>query len=277
MYGKHTVAECVIEALAEKETLTAKELLAYKNAEAGRLVTLQAIYKELSHLLDAGVVLKSGQTYRLHATWINKLHRLSKKLDTLGQNTSSLNAMLPDGTTKRTWKFTNLLTMNDFWADVLLRLLQSNPDKTLLGWNPHPWFHLVQTEKEQEFVRALGEMGGSMYLILGSRTYLDRWAERFWQGEYVHYAYGKSWFHQHETSYINVIGDYVITVTLSAHTVLEIDAIYKETSSIETIDLAAILHVFTHEATCKLTLTKSARKAEGIRKKFSMYWGVSFS
>jgi hypothetical protein len=169
-----------------------------------------------------------------------------------------------------------LLKMNDFWSHILLILIQQSKNKILLGWNPHPWFHLVQTEQEKQYIQSLTLAGSKLYLIVGGNTFLDRWTEKFWDKNTVAYSFGKSNFATERTTYINVVDDYVLTVKIDPKVAHQIDDIYKNVQSMDDINLQSILSLFHQKTKISVRLEKDAEKARKVKIKFKKYWGVDF-
>jgi hypothetical protein len=145
-----------------------------------------------------------------------------------------------------------------------------------LGWNPHPWFHLVETEKEARYISALTALGGQLYLMIGGQTYLDRWAEQFWPAASVSHSFAPGPFQQLQNKYLNIIGDFVIEVTLDPLAVKAIDAIYITTTKKNPADIGSIVDIFNGRYKCKLKLERNHTKARRLRRQFERFWGKDF-
>ena len=156
-------------------------------------------------------------------------------------------------------------------------LLQQSKHKILLGWNPHPWFHLVQTKQEEQYIKSLKLAKSKLYLIVGGDSFLDRWTEKFWDKKMIEYSFGKSDFYNERSTYFNVVDDYVITVKLDPKISQAIDAIYKNTKSLNDLNLQSILLVFHQKTKSSIWLEKNPEKARKIRIKFKKFWGIDFS
>jgi hypothetical protein len=187
-----------------------------------------------------------------------------------------LPALLPDENKKEIWHFTDLLKMNDFWSHILLILVQQSKNKVLLGYNPHPWFHLAQTKQEKQYIQALERTNSKLYLIIGGDTCLDKWTEKFWNKKIVSHSFAQSDFHDERATYLNVVDDYIVTIKIDPKTAHAIDDIYANTKFMDDLDLQSVLRIFQQKTKCSVWLEKNPDKAKKIKTKFKKYWGVDF-
>ncbi len=272
---KENLEDYIVKVLAEAPNLSVAEI-SRKIIQGGRKYTPQAIYKELKKLQDGGVVVKSKQVYSLRLPWALELASLSDKISASYLKSPLLTEILPDVNKKEIWHFDNLLRLNDFWSQILLILIQQSKKKILLGYNPHPWFHLIQTKQEEQYIKSINLAKGKLYLIIGGRTYLDKWAEKFFDKKVVMHSFGKSVFEEKGLDYINVIDDYVLTVKLDNQTTKAIDNFYNNTSSIEKVNLSDMLKIFHGKVKASIWLEKNHDKAEKIKGRFGRFFGVRF-
>lgn len=276
MKSTKRLSEQIIDILSYCKFLSAKEIQHKIKKTSRRVYSIQGVYKELKTLQENGVIFKVKKTYSLHLPWV--LNFLSRA-EVLSKNyieDSKLNTILPSLNNKKIWHFTNLLKMNDFWAYLILTLVQKSQNKILLGWNPHPWFHLIQTEKEREYIKSLKITNSKLYLIVGDNTFLDKWSVKFWDNKTVNYSFAKSGFSSKESTYYNVIDDYVLTVKIDKKTSKQIKQIYDKTTSMNDIDLPSVIKIFSKKTKSSVWLEKNPKKARRIKNRFEKYWGVKF-
>lgn len=273
--GREKLGEHIIRLLGEHPKSSVEDMRASLRAK-GIIVTIQAIYKELRILRKSGIIVKTGKHYRLAFAWILHLADFAERLRTTYLRDAENTSLLPPAGKKNVWRFQSLLQLNEFWSHILLLLVERSSQKKLLGWNPHPWFHLVQTKQEERYITSLKLTRGTLYLILGGKTFLDRWAEHFFDKSVVRYSFGKSTFHPLRSLYINVIDEYVLTVKLDKNTTVAIDEFYEEVNKHEDLDSAVIMDIFHSNARATLQLEHSPLKARKLRKKFSNFFGERF-
>ncbi|MBU4332745.1 hypothetical protein KKD19_02875 [Patescibacteria group bacterium] len=273
---KEKLEDLIVKLLAERPILTATQVR-QEIKEKNKKYSLQAVYKELRKLQNNGVVSKIKQKYGLRLPWALDFVSLADIISQTYIDSPRIASILPERNKKEIWHFNNLLKMNNFWSHILLILIQQSEKKILLGWNPHPWFHLAQTKQEEQYIKSLGLAKGKLYLIVGGSTYLDRWAEKFFDKKIVEYSFGRSACGTEcSPHYINVIDDYVLTVKIDKKTARIIDDLYKNTTSADDIDIASIMDVFHGKINASIWLEKNSKKAQQISGRFSRFFGVKF-
>jgi len=277
------ITNAVLCILAERPGLTVLELLTACR-KRGITSSQSGLYKELKKLIDAGIVFKVGTSFRLHMNWVLELLNLSQTVKTHYLEGSPFIPELPHEGAKVKWKLTNLYRLNDLFTNVVLTLVRQSSSKLHLSWNPHPWFHLLQSQQEVLFFRALRSFSVRMYKIVGSATPLDRWSEQFWDPEMVVWSYAPSPFHSQRGSYFSVVDDFIVTVELNARTVRRLDTLYGgasdpapkrggDTSVAQLLDPRVITLLFDERAPATLTLSRQAKKAQQIRRQYADYFG----
>ncbi|MDD5068032.1 MAG: hypothetical protein PHS53_01030 [Candidatus Pacebacteria bacterium] len=270
------LAETILEALSTEQFLNASQIHKKVVEVGGRKYTIQGLYKELKKLQEEGMLFKLETRYSLRLPWVLNFLSLADTLSSTYIERPRSPLVLPEINKKEIWHFTDLLKMNDFWSHLLLMIIQQSKKKILLGWNPHPWFHLVQTKQEKQYIESLKLAKSKLYLIVGGNSFLDKWTEKFWDKKAVEYSFSKSDFQNERSTYINVVDDFVVTVKLDPKTAEEIDRIYEKTKSLNDLDLQAVLAIFRKKTKCSIWLENNPEKARKITIKFKKFWGVDF-
>jgi hypothetical protein len=273
---RKNLAHYIIQSLASQQLLEVADLRKKVLDVSGKHYSVQGLYKELRKLQEEGVLFKLKNKYSLRFPWVFDFISLADKLSETYTQQPQFPLILPEINKKEIWHFSSLLKMNDFWSHILLILIQQSKHKVLLGWNPHPWFHLVQTKQEEQYIKALKLARSKLYLIVGGRSLLDKWTEKFWDKETVRYSFGKSDFHNERSTYFNVIDEYVVTVKLQPKTAQAIDTIYENTKSMDDLNINSILLIFNQKTKCSIWLEKNPQKAKKIGIKFKKFWGIDF-
>ncbi|HEV7449352.1 MAG TPA: hypothetical protein VGP13_02305 [Candidatus Paceibacterota bacterium] len=266
----------IIKTLAAHPSLGGQDIQKKVAQMSGERYSIQGVYKDLRKLQKEGVIFKLRKKYSLRLPWVLEYIEQADAMADTYLERPSLPTLFPSKGQKTIWHFTDLLKMNDFWSHLLLLLLQQSKDKTLLGYNPHPWFHLVQTKQEEQYIHALRRTSSKLRLIVGGNTYLDKWTEKFLDKRVVSHSFAKSSFHTERAIYFNVIDDYVITVKLDPHIAQEIDRIYADTKSMDDLDLLSVLRLFRQKTKVRMWLEQNPAKAKGFRTKFKKFWGTDF-
>jgi len=263
--------DMIVELLSTKAALTA-HLLRDQLLVVGKEFTIQAIYKTLGRLERSGVIVKNRMKYSLRLSWVVDLADLA---DNASSNYLRVaKKTLPKTGRRVIWHFQNLLSLNNFWSQILLSLVENSTDRTLFSWMPHPWFHLVYSEQEEQYIRSLGLTNTKLYLVNGGKTFLDRWTERFWQTNNIEYSFANSVFLKtHPNTYINVIDNYVLTVKLDENITKEIEGLYSAVQSMDDVEFSELFRVFGAGVRASLWLENNPTKAATYRKRFKSFFG----
>lgn len=270
----NSVKSKIIYLFQEKEELQAKEIHQVLNRDAFAC-SLQSVYKELKSLAGEGVVRKSGKFYALDSTWVVQLNDFSQTLlDSHFEKESFMS--LPGVGQKQQWAFRNLFDLNDFWGYTLLYLLKKIPGHDVLLWYPNVWFYVLDTQKEDRFWKTLDMQGKGIYAIIGNDCFLNQWAQKMLNKNGITTSLAEGPFHNKQSHYYNVVGDYIVTVRLASIISHDIDNIFQQTKSFEDIDLSSLIKAFTNIKNCTITVENNPVKARRMTKKFSQYFGKNF-
>ena len=277
----------IVAVLSHRPGLTAQQILD-SVASTDFEISQSGLYKELEKLLRGGIVFKLGKEDRLHLNWVMELFNLSSVLQqNYFDNSPFLQELLHDGSKVR-WKINNLYRANDLFTNVVLQLVRRSTQKLHLSWNAHPWFHLLQTEAEVIFFKALKMNSVRMYKIIGSDTPLARWSEQFWDPEMVVWSYAESPFHSQVESYVTVVDDFVVTLQVSSKISRKLDTLYNSVALVQRnrksktahadlsyfgLDPRLLTLLFDERTNCSLTVQRSVRKAGRVRQQYEGYFG----
>ena len=237
--------------------------------------TLQAVYKELRGLCEQGIVQKVRKDYSINSVWVLQLQALATKMARTCFGASSAVPLLAEQESA-SWKFSNLLDMNDFWGHMVLHLMRTSGERVVYAWNPHLWFYLFQEEKEDRFAKTIHLMGGKFCILAGGSSFLNLWARKFMaRGEGIQSSFARSPLKDKMNTYYNIIGPYVITAKLAPSTFRALDKIYGTTTSFEKLDIQGLLHLFTKNGHATLTLEHDPGKAKRLRQMLEPFFNVS--
>lgn len=244
--------------------------------KSGCQCTLQAVYKEFRSLIADNIVQKIGKTYMLNASWVLELQKFSNQLvkSVFGERAGPF--LLASQGKKQIWTFNSLLELNDFWAHLDLYLVKISENKNIMTWNPYLWFFLFHTKTEEKFFKSIKMLGAQFVVIVGGNNFLNRIGGEFYHRNDVIYSYNPEPFQTKMDMYLNIIGDYVVSVKLAKNVYQKMDDLYRSTKSMATISIPDITELFMKEGKSKLTLEYNPQKAGQLRRKFSRHFGEEF-
>lgn len=263
-----TLREVIVTEFQKAQELSAGELIEQLKGEYSR----RAVYKELSILLDANVLVKAGQKYSISSTWILELINFAEILYQNHFQDFGPKQLLPERNKKHVWKFTNLKKMDAFWLQIVFTLLESSADKVCYSWSPHFWFPLVTLENELKMIKAMELVSSKMYMIVGHDTYLDRLGTNFWDKDIYTWSYAESPFHDQMYKYIAAIDDYVLTVDYDQRIMSMINRLFLSVENKNDLDVREVNKVFDSYCSLKVQLEHHQGKSRQVKRKFIEYF-----
>lgn len=266
------LAELIVEALSYGPNQTLEDIRENADSIEKTEFTLQAWYKALSRLSDESIVVKQGKRYSLNTSWIVDVLQFSESMRRHYLEDDQESIVLPDEEREsKIFKFKDLLSMNTFWAHVLVKIASQTKDKTLYIYNPHFWFYLAHGDVEEQYSRSMEEMGVEIYLIVGSNSFLDKWNAKFFEDNVRHWLSPEPIYPERH-KYYNALGEYFIEVTLSEETASKIEKIFTQAKSLSDVSQLELIDLFQKKSPCKMKITKKHSKAPAFKKKIKSYF-----
>ncbi len=234
-----------------------------------RRFSLAAVYKELTKLQQAGVLVKDGARFSLSLGWVFDVLAYGERLHSVYFSEPYLKTILPEPGRKQSWVFHSLLRGNDLWNQIILALLKRSGSSDMFSWVPHPWFLLLEVEKEERLHRLFGFARRRFYTAVAGTTYLDRTAiGKFYRGTQHTVSFSPGSFPSERRGCLDVVGDFVLTVTLDPRTNKRIDELFATTKSGSTESAARHYQALTKYCTMTVTLENNHKRAIRLREEF---------
>ncbi len=255
---KETVEDIIIRLLSKGKT-TPLELHKAIVAD-GEKVTVQAVYKALRYLIKDSVVVKSGKNLEISQEWINTLGSTFNTQTTLPQ--------LADGESA-VYDYKLLTNLDGYWKHLMSALDDKFGDYPVFLYSPyHIWYHISdRTQSEADYWNSFAEKKHQAFFVIGNDTALDQNFKKRFQSDYLQIdTWHKSTLK--ETSYLTIIGDYVVDTILSKKITEAIKSYYisslpPEQASIE------LNKVLSAPSKSKIKIERNAKKAKLLRRKLS--------
>lgn len=269
---KLKLRELIIEALASQPQLSAAKIMVWLRRK-GRDYSRRAVFKELSLLKDEGTVVSDKACYSLRLAWVSSFLETAERMKATYFE-APLIRPLPSAGKRQSWKFNNLYKPNSYWSQVLVEVAKFSRTKVLYGWTHHPYYHLIETEQEKQYQETLDRLRMKQYVIVGGETFLDKWAEKFWNARLMQHSSAESPFHSWTNFHFDVIDDYIIGLTIPHDHADQIHQLYQKCRRWSDLDLSEVIQIFSRPTVARLTLENSPVKAKSIRRKFFRYFGI---
>ena len=265
--------EIIVVLLAGKAALDAEEIeLACR--KLGKPFTRQAIYKELAKLQRQGIALKVGRQFTLKFDWVMRMQHLSEKMHETQLRFNLASTILPLPGEMKTWHFSDLFRLDDFWAHLLLVLLRGSQSKHLFERVAQPWFELIHAKKELNFKNALRMLKKRVYVSMDASPYLGAALTDNWPGDIYEYSFAEGPFTGNSRYIYDVIDQYVLRIDLGATLPKVIDHLFREIRRSEDINIGTIVQSLRTKSRLTVKLENNIQHAARRIKDFRRFFGI---
>lgn len=270
-----SIEELIVQILSQRINLSPNEIHSII-LERGFSYSQRGIYKELKKLESEGVIYKSTKGFSLQLTWIVNILNFADQAYKTATKQNALKDTLGSDSYKEVYRFKDLRRLDLFWIQNLMTLHQLHPGAPLFLWIPYQWFHLVHSNAIDLFYHASDITSAKRYHILGNDCYLSRVALKSLPKN-GNYSFSDSPFSGEESTYYSLIASTIITVKLDASTTKCISELFQRVKSEADLKKENLSEIFNQKVKASISIEKNETKAKKLRKKFSDFFGVSFS
>lgn len=266
-----SLEQIILKILSGKPQLSALRLRAVAS-HGPKKYSQAAVYKVLSRLLAHGVVVKSGTRYSLSLAWVFELLTHADHVAKTYFAGSYISSLIPDKGRKLSWKFNNLSRCNEFWNQLLLALLKHVPAVDVYAWVPLPWFVLLADNRESRLHKAFRMSGRIFYTAFGAAGPFLEDVKTLYDHKNQRVSFAKGPFADLKGSHIDLIGDYILTVTLAPESVKKITNLFSDTRSAASPGRQAAL--VSQRLGASVSLELAPRRAARLRRNFKEFFGL---
>ena len=222
-------------------------------------VSLRGVYKAITKLVSAGVVLKVGKRVMIDEEWAG---RVGRELGSATPISLSLNE-------RGAFSFTSVANLDAFWKTIALPLEKSSGVKELFFYNPHNfWAYLPdRNQSEDAYYRHFSESGRHGFFTVGGIAPADKTFKRAYQDDHLQVNTEEIRSFK-RTDHVTLIGPYVITVRLSKSVAARIDALYDSGRAAEAF-LLELLSICAKPGKIRFIIENSPAKASKLRRSLS--------
>jgi hypothetical protein len=231
--------------------------------------TPQAWYKALRQLRQQGVVVRErGGYFSLSNAWISEMAWLTHRLQSVYVHPPSKNKpLLPIRSGERVvYRFNDALSMNAFWAHLLLKAAAEQPGKTMYAYNPHYWWYLAHGPVEQQYNRGMSRYRIKTLMVVGGNGFLDRWNAQYFPKDIAYWLSPKP-LYPRQDRYFNLFGDYFIEVRLAADFASHIHDCFTKVTSFQDVTEPVLINELQRRSPCRIIVTKQSPKAKAFKNK----------
>jgi hypothetical protein len=271
--GNDRLDELLVQILGQHGALEVRDLHA-ACAKIGREVSIQGIYHELRKLQGLGIVLKVGKTFQLSISWASEFVLFADRVYENCINKASARAILPLEGEKRSWEFTNLLRMDDFWVQIMQTFFVETGNRELFGWIPHPWYYFAQPRKVVDFYRFVKREKRRLYYILGEDTLLARRYVETLSTQIFSHSFAPSPFTFGKHVYLDVTRPYIVKVSVDLATAGRIEKLFLSVKNASDLPFVAVDRALNQPARLRIQIIHDDAAAGRMERKFRDFFGL---
>jgi hypothetical protein len=261
--------------MSERPYVTAEKLRVLASTSK-RKFSPAAVYKVLSKLLTSGVVVKAGTNYSLSLTWVFGIFSFAEKLSKAYFCDEYLDSLLPESGKRRSWKFNDLRRCNDFWNQLLLALLKRTPNVDSYAWVPSPWFVLLPEDRDSRIQQVFRMTNRKFYSAFGASPRFEPIVRKLYNHKNQILAFGKKPFAAKDARYLDVVGDFVLTVSVEKKIGHEISLLFADNKRSE-LNTSRALAILCQRCRTTISIEHSPRKAARMRKTLAKLFSLDDS
>lgn len=229
--------------------------------------TKQAVYAALRRMRkDEKVVLYRG-IVSLSDIWIERMLQFftiaQHKTRASGEGDYSF-LNLRDGE-KISYSFKNAVQTDAFWSHAFSILGYTVPiHEPYYLYNPHDWFLLARTKNERILIRSILTSGREYHMTVGGDTALDRLIAKEFTHAKASYRMLSTALFPKRQYYLNIIGDYIIEVSIDKFLAAELDSFYERTTAFTVEKQQELIALISKTYKSRLVISKNEKRAKRL-------------
>lgn len=235
-------------------------------------VSKQGMYKRLSIMKRKGLIVKTGRRYSLHLPWVLDMMDLVENIFESGFKKNNSKHFEFEDLEYKQWKFSSIEELFHIHANILISIIGISQNKNIIQYFPHYLFYLFYGEKWEKFLKKFSKETKHIYTIVGGQTQEDKKVFFRVKEKHEETMYLCSIDEQivsNRSTYIHVIGDYIIRIMLDIEITKKIDLIYEQ----NIIKLSSVEEINKMKGKNYISIRKNPDKARIYKKKFVQFFG----
>jgi CRISPR/Cas system-associated endoribonuclease Cas2 len=262
--------EIIVKSLCHRANMTSKEIHRDVAERSGRSYTAQAIFKELTKLQSAGVVVRLKSRYSLMLSWAMRLTTLAEVAKEAYLTKSPLDLIMAECEVKKTWRCSDFDKVANFWLQAKVALLRHSGGGLLYEWQPHAWTELLYPERHRDLGGALRASKTTAFVVVGGVCPLDRELTKAWGRSSIRVSHNQNLLEKFEHLYLSVVNDHVFTCEITPKHHHQLDKLFED-ASLSRIALRE--HpLFNEKAKFSVKLEKNSKKARQLKNMISEHF-----
>ncbi len=267
----HPLQSSILELFGCRQALTVADIRNELEKD-GVTVSLPNLYRTVSQMIDAQMLVKGSGKISLNMVWVAHLTSYVSTVTKtyVEQRVDEFQFPLLEQERREFWA-DSLMGLDPIWAHVLLRMTKSLQEHPAYMYNSHPWYSLGMRETETRFYQSMVASGHPMIILYGNDTFLDRYGERLIRVRNVHGSITPDIPFPKEGCALWVCDDHILECIFPPAITRHFAFFFNTVESIETFDAELFSDIFRMKAKCKITVRRNVREAQKLRSIFEQH------
>ena len=251
----------IISILCEDFPLQIGELKKFLKARFQTSRTNQAIHTALKELLAEQIVVKINRAYQLDSEFIIGVGKFYEKARGNYFSKSKLFYQVPKNG-RREFTVNSLIELDLLYNSILNEIISNAPAMKFPYFIlvPHAWFSICNVEAEIQITALFDERCTAVYNINNHNSPLDRWIERFYEGDKGKYILRSVPIESDNNRHLSLFGSYVIDARYPKPIAERLTKVFYATKNLAQLNLQELIAIV--NAPCEMTVTlKNNRSA----------------
>lgn len=266
----HEVQSTIIEVLATNVDLTIAEL--QEQIESQNIsITAPSLYRLVSQLIDAQVIIRQKGKHVLHLGWVQNFIELSELMENvyIGNSLQVYNLPTEDGQ-RFEYSTSCLLDLEKIWFHLYMELIETVEGHTWYEYNAHPWHFLLNPDSEYNLYKKIINKGVHVHFCFGNNTFLDTYGIQICKKSLpeAHVTVSSRQVFTRDGYILIVYGDYILECFFPTILKNHFNFFFQTINSIEEFDPLMYSNIFKMKSISKIFIRKSSAEAQKLRQSF---------
>ncbi|OGJ64159.1 hypothetical protein A3C37_04030 [Candidatus Peribacteria bacterium RIFCSPHIGHO2_02_FULL_53_20] len=267
----HPIHSAILEILCRKPLSTAE----LKNTLDARGITVSTpnLYRIVSHLITAQVLVKQRGKLSLHRLWVSEFLQFAETLGEWSRHSEESVDLPEKEGEQRVYRADSLAGLDPLWNHLLLQITEKAENKVFEEYDAHAWYLLATPDSEAAVYRAIARNGFTVRLGIGGKTTLDLHAVKALESNKEISVCSAAVTPFPSDGYIAVAcGSYSIELVLPEILRRQFAIFFQNVQSMADFEPERFADVFRMKCPCSLTVRKSQKHAETLREAMGTMW-----
>lgn len=268
----HPLESIIIEIVAAEKGITVKNLH-QKLQEQGLEISLNGLYKPINRMFDCQMMAKTNGKIFLNSVWLQHIQQLIITANEKKEDADPTEMTLPlqEGE-KYDFNEDSLQNLDSIWNHFLTDLSTSLTSDTWYVYDSHPWYSLGMRDTEQRLYQSVVSHGKKICMLYGNNSFLDQYGSKLVSVPGFTTKISEDAPFPKEGHAIWICGDHIVECVFPEILSRNFAFFFESVKKVSDFNQELFSDVFRMKSQCKVTVRRSAKEAEKLKKILSAYF-----